>query len=256
VYYLHGSGGMPRDGADSAQRLDKAIRAGRAAPMITVFVNGLRGGTMYCDSRDGKYPLETVIVKDLIPHVDATYRTVVSREGRGVDGFSMGGFGAAHLGFKYPDLFGVVSIRAPALLGPELKQATPSHAWAKLFPAAMGSDLEYFRANDPFTLAAKNAEVLRERSIIRIVCHVEPDNWLAPRCEELHQLLMREMIPHEFHFLANVKSHDRVKVMDTMGDAAYAFYSTAFDRLQQAPAAPTPTAPPAPPRAAAAAGER
>jgi len=58
---------------------------------------------MYCDSRDGKYPLETVIVSDLIPHVDAACRTIAAREGRGLDGFSMGGFGAAHLGFKYPD---------------------------------------------------------------------------------------------------------------------------------------------------------
>jgi len=114
LYYLPASGDTPRrDGEDIARRLDKAIRSSRAAPMIAVFVNGLRGNTMYCDSRDGDYPVETVIIHDLIPHVDATYRTVAAREGRAVEGFSMGGFGAAHLGFKYPDVFGVVSIQAP-----------------------------------------------------------------------------------------------------------------------------------------------
>ena len=94
--------------------------------MIAVFVNGLAGNTMYCDTPDGKYPVESVIMKDLIPHVDATYRTVASREGRAVEGFSMGGFGAAHFGFKYPEVFGVVSIEAPALLGPDVQGHDPA----------------------------------------------------------------------------------------------------------------------------------
>src|SRR3954453_16237671 len=94
-----------------------------------------------------RYPLESVIIKDLIPHVDATYRTVADRGARAIEGFSMGGFGAAHFGFKYPETFGVVSIQAPALLGPELKQPLPSRAWSRLFQVAMGSDLEYFRNN-------------------------------------------------------------------------------------------------------------
>jgi S-formylglutathione hydrolase FrmB len=83
--------------------------------MIVVAVNGLASNTMYSDTHDGQYPLETVIITDLIPHIDATYRTIAAREARGVNGFSMGGFGAAHLGFKYPDVFGVDSIMAPPL---------------------------------------------------------------------------------------------------------------------------------------------
>jgi endo-1,4-beta-xylanase len=231
LYYLPASGGTPRrDGAEIARRLDKAIRARRAAPMIAIFVNGLRGNTMYCDSRDGEYPVETVIVKDLIPHVDATYRTVAAREGRAVEGFSMGGFGAAHLGFKYPKLFGVISIQAPPLLGPELKSPLPARAWSRLFPTAMGGDLEYFRANDPFTLAVKNADALRDGALIRIVCHVEDENCLAPQCEKLHRLLMEPMIPHELYFLSNVKTHSRAKVLDTMGDSEFAFLSSALMR--------------------------
>src|SRR5437016_10583851 len=103
----------------------------------------------------------------------------------------MGGFGAAHFGFKYPEMFGVVSIQAPPLLGPELKQPLPTQAWSKLFPTAMGGDLAYFKENDPFALIAKNADALRDRSMIRIVTHVENENWLAPRCEEMHQLLLK-----------------------------------------------------------------
>src|SRR5438067_1182337 len=226
LYELPASAQTARGGAEVVRRVDQAIRAGRIEPMIVVLVNGLRGGTMYCDTRDGLYPLESVVVNDLLPHIDSTYRTVASRGGRALDGFSMGGFGAAHLGFKFPEHFGVISIMAPPLLGPELKQPLPMRAWSRLFPAAMDSDLEFFRANDPFMLAAKNAATLRERTFIRIVCHVENENWLAPRCEELHQVLMKHEIPHQFCYLSNVKAHNRGQCLDTLGDAAFAFFSS------------------------------
>jgi endo-1,4-beta-xylanase len=237
IYFLHGSRGTPGRAAGTAARYDKAIRAGTIPPVIIVYVNGLRGATMYCDSRDGDYPVESVIIKDLIPHIDATYRTIASRAGRAIDGFSMGGFGAAHFGFKYPELFGVVSIQAPALLGPELTQPTPSRAWSRLFPAAMDGDLDYFRANDPFALVPKNASVLRDRTFIRIICHIETDNWLAPQCQKLHNVLMEHTIPHQFLYLSNVKTHNQGQVMDTLGDAGLMFFGSSFDRLQKTAAA-------------------
>lgn len=231
LYELPASGGTPRrDMPEIVRRVDAAIRGGRIAPMIIVGVNGLRGNTMYCDSRDGRYPLETVILRDLIPHIDATYRTVPSREGRAVNGFSMGGFGAAHLGFKFPETFGVISIMAPPLLGPELKQKLPSQAWSRLFPTAMGGDLNYFRENDPFTLAEKNAAALRDRTVIRIVAHWEEENWLWSQCEKLHQVLVRNLVQHEFYFLTSVKGHNRGQCLSTMGDSAFAFFSSSLVR--------------------------
>ena len=119
LYHLHASGGTPaRDGAEIVERLDKAVRAGRVDPMIMICINGLRGATMYSDSKDGRYPVETVTIKDLIPHVDATYRTLAVREARALEGFSMGGFGAAHFGFKYPEVFAVISIMRRRCWGP------------------------------------------------------------------------------------------------------------------------------------------
>ncbi len=48
---------------------------------------------------------EDYIIKDLIPHVDGTYRTINRREGRAINGLSMGGYGAIMLGLKHPELF-------------------------------------------------------------------------------------------------------------------------------------------------------
>ena len=88
-------------------RIDKEILAGKIPPFIVVLVQGLPS-VRYINAKDGKRPVEDVIVKDLIPHIDATYRTVASREGRAIEGMSMGGYGALRLGFKYPELFGTV----------------------------------------------------------------------------------------------------------------------------------------------------
>src|SRR5437660_324609 len=82
LYDLPASGQTPKSGAEAVRRVNEGIRAARISPMIVVLVNGLRGNTMYSDSRDGKWPVESVIIKDLIPHIDATYRTIAAREGR------------------------------------------------------------------------------------------------------------------------------------------------------------------------------
>ena len=227
LYECPASGGSPRrDTPRVLQAVKRAIQDGRVAPMIIVGVPALAGNTMYCDSRDGEYPLESVIIKDFIPRVDATYRTLASRENRAIDGFSMGGFGAAHLGFKFPEMFGVISIMAPPLVEPELQSPLPARAWHNLFTTAMLNDLDYFRANDPFTLAEKNAAALRDRTFIRIVAHEENEHWLIPQCEKLHQVLLKNSVQHEFCVLSNVKSHSPTRCTDTLGDAAYSFFSS------------------------------
>ena len=90
VYWLHGIGGSQQGVPRMAQRLTRAIEAGKSPPMIVVYVNGMiRSG--YIDV-PGKWPVETVTIKELIPHIDATYRTIATREGRAVEGFCQVGF--------------------------------------------------------------------------------------------------------------------------------------------------------------------
>ncbi len=48
---------------------------------------------------------EDHLIKDLIPYVDAQYRTESSRAGRSIAGLSMGGYGAFTLALRHPDLF-------------------------------------------------------------------------------------------------------------------------------------------------------
>ncbi len=63
----------------------------------------------------GKHNWEDYFIKDLIPHVDANYRTLASRNGRAINGLSMGGYGALVLGLRNPELFISIGSHSGAL---------------------------------------------------------------------------------------------------------------------------------------------
>lgn len=226
VYWLHGSGGGQKGIPSVARRFDAAIAAGKLPPCLVVFVNGLPMG-MYVDWTDGSAPVESMIIKDLLPHIDATCRTVASREGRLLDGFSMGGYGAARLGFKHPELFGAVSMVGAGPLQPDLKstpRASPIKA-DEVLRRAYGGDQANFREASPRRLAERNAKVLREGSLIRIVIG-DRDETFANNLG-FHRHLESLGIPHGWTVIPGV-GHDPDRVLDTLGDANWEFYRKAF----------------------------
>jgi putative tributyrin esterase len=58
---------------------------------------------------------EDHIVKDIIGHVDANYRTIDRREGRALTGLSMGGYGSITMGLRNPELFVSIGSTSGAL---------------------------------------------------------------------------------------------------------------------------------------------
>jgi endo-1,4-beta-xylanase len=225
IYWLHGMGGSQRAGAVGfVPHLETAIKAGHMPPTIVVLVNGMVK-SFYCDSTDGRVPMESVIIKDLIPHVDQTYRTIARREGRVIQGYSMGGFGAAHLGFKYPDLFGTVVIDAGALIDTDSGSPPPAGPLHDVF----GDDLARRRADNPKQLARKNAELLR-RTNVRIGCG-SLDN-LLPRNEELHKLLQELGVEHQFEIVPEV-AHNAILYYKKLGPQGFEFHHKALAGLNK-----------------------
>jgi enterochelin esterase-like enzyme len=108
VYSLHGIGGTPLQRANTyAPTLDQRTAAGLLAPMIWVFPDG-QLDSFYGDAFDGHSQVYSHIIGEIIPYVDDNYRTIPYREGRAMEGFSMGGFGAAMYAAKHPELFSAV----------------------------------------------------------------------------------------------------------------------------------------------------
>jgi enterochelin esterase-like enzyme len=227
IYWLHSLGSTQREGAATfVPRLDAAIRSREAPAAIVVLVNGL-GDSRFCDSYDGKQPVESVIIGDLIPHIDTTYRTVATRAGRAVEGFSMGGFGAAHLGFKYPEVFGAVSVLSGALWDAE-SVATPPRA--RLYGRNFGGKKEYFEENSPWNLVAWNADAIRGRTLVRVVAGDR--DGLSVLSQKYHELLETLHIEHEYSLLPGI-GHDEVGIFRGLEKRMFSFYATAFSQLSQ-----------------------
>jgi endo-1,4-beta-xylanase len=143
---------------------------------------------------------------------------------RAIDGFSMGGFGAAHLGFKYPDLFGSISLMGAAVHRPEfLRDERPD-----IFTDAFGGDLAYCAEESPWTLVRENADRLRDRTMMRLFVG-EKDSRLREKNVELSDLMNELDLAHEHGVVPNA-AHSAAQVIDGMGDAAWTFYRKAFGR--------------------------
>lgn len=106
VYHLHGLNGTHV--GPQLNMVPSAFEAAEAAGLfgkaIIVFPNGY-GNSMWADSHDMLKPAETNFIQELVPYVDANYRTLAEREHRFVQGFSMGGYGAVLYFAKHPTLF-------------------------------------------------------------------------------------------------------------------------------------------------------
>jgi len=217
IYWLHGMGGNQRGGATMfLPHVQEAIKEGVLPPVIVALVNGMVK-SFYCDSSDGQCPMESVIIKDLIPHVDATYRTLAKREGRIIEGYSMGGYGAGHLGFKYPELFGTVVIDAGALIDFDLSNVPKAGPMSGVF----GSDNARRVAEHPMTLARQNADKLRGKTRIRIGCGAR--DGLLPRNQALHELLAQLNIQHEYEVVPDV-AHEAPLYYRKLGTKMFSFH--------------------------------
>jgi S-formylglutathione hydrolase FrmB len=85
---------------------DKEMTDGTVHEMILVNPDAytIYSGSMYSNSpTTGDW--ETYITRDLVNYIDSHYRTIADRDGRGLAGHSMGGYGTLRLAMKYPEVY-------------------------------------------------------------------------------------------------------------------------------------------------------
>jgi hypothetical protein len=92
---------------------DRLFAEGKAPPAIVVYVDAWTayGGSQFVDSPGtGRY--HSYLCDEVVPWVDARYRTLAGPEHRGISGKSSGGFGAMITPMLRPDLFGGLATHA------------------------------------------------------------------------------------------------------------------------------------------------
>jgi len=100
------------------QTIEGAFAKG-AHEMIVVLPDSktVHNGSMYSSSvTTGDF--ENYVARDVVSYIDAHYRTIATRESRGLVGHSMGGYGATRIGVKHADVFGSLYVMSPCCLSP------------------------------------------------------------------------------------------------------------------------------------------
>jgi S-formylglutathione hydrolase FrmB len=133
---------------------DTVFATGQAPPCILVYVDAWTayGGSQFVDSPGtGRY--HSYLCDEVVPWVDARYRTLDAPEHRGVQGKSSGGFGALVTPMLRPDLFAGIGSHAGDSLYehcylPEFAKATRH---LRTYDGDIWTWWDDFRSRTPFT---------------------------------------------------------------------------------------------------------
>lgn len=230
LYFLHGMNGnegeFERRGVAAA--INKMRESGKVGEMIVVAPAGKN--SFYLNAKNGeKY--EDAIIKDLIPYVEKTYRAVGTRDGRAIQGISMGGFGALVLAFKHPDMFSSVTAHCAAVFT-EMPVATGSDQRSQFRARMVGSlfgdpaDEAFYHANNPLDLATSNAAAIKKAGLQIYFDVGEQDRYgFAEPNKEFDARLTKAGVPHKFNLF---QGNHGWEYMISVADNSYGFLWSNF----------------------------
>ncbi|OJJ45900.1 hypothetical protein ASPZODRAFT_17333 [Penicilliopsis zonata CBS 506.65] len=217
LVWLHGGMSRGSQAATAVKMYREAMAKGTMPPTILVAPQGLPVG-WYINSIDHKFPVEDVLIKDLLPHLDATFRT---NGKRGIEGFSMGGYGAAHLGIRYNSLFRGVSSIAPAVL-PSLANEPKERVWD-----TFRGDQSYYDKEHPLFLLREKSEELRTATIRVRLLSGGDDTRLTEAIAKMSAVMNELGVVHYRKDIAGA-GHEYDQILEGLADDAFTFWNDAF----------------------------
>ena len=152
IYMLHGlnwsNERMFEPGSNIQNTFDQAIARGVIRPFIAVAPDYTTQGpgTFFVNSTTaGRF--EDFTVREVVPFVDAHYRTLARRESRAIMGEHMGAFGAFWYAVHHPDVWGTLYALHPVGTGSGLVPMWSRPDWRRVKNAKSFADLD----GDPYT---------------------------------------------------------------------------------------------------------
>lgn len=164
LFHLHGIGGAHNGNQILVvpQSHEAAVRAGLVQELILVFPDGFQD-SFWADSANSAKPAETHLVQELLPFIDNNFRTMTAPGFRIIQGFSMGGFGAAKFATKFPGLFRTCVIYDGAMLSWTQVQQRHAIQAQEIF----NNDSARFEQYSPWAWLTLNGTTLASSSVFR-----------------------------------------------------------------------------------------
>jgi S-formylglutathione hydrolase len=138
--------------------LEKALAGDDMREMIVVMPDAFTKfqGSMYSNSATtGNW--ERYISIELVEAVDSRYRTIAAAKSRGLAGHSMGGYGAARIGMKHPEIFSSIYLLSPCCMAASQSTERATQAMANIHTEADIAKADFFTKATMASAAAWSA---------------------------------------------------------------------------------------------------
>lgn len=195
VYLLNGYQGNHTSWLGTTQPLLPALADKYS--MIMVMPDGR--DSWYWDSPAvPEMKMESFIVKQLVPTIDAKYPTIASPDQRAITGLSMGGQGALWLAMNHPGVFGSVGSTSGGVDITKFPKSWKMDKWL----GAMDANKEEWNSR-----AIVNRAKKLKPGQINIIFDCGKDDFFAAVNDSLHQRLLDLGIPHDYISRPGKHSH-------------------------------------------------
>lgn len=198
LYLLHGAGDDQTGWVQFGEVMhiaDKAVKEGKATPMVIVMPDANTGRRGYVNSPDGNWLYEDFFFSEFIPFIENTYRIKKEKRYRAVAGLSMGGGGSFYYALHRPDLFSA-SCPLSAATGPSKIDEVKSR-YAGPDSKATDTQLQEFYEKYNVVELVKSLPAENIKSV-RWYIDCGDDDFLYEGNSLVHIEMKKREIPHEF----------------------------------------------------------
>lgn len=205
VYLLHGFGDNEKAWYTSLNiKYYVDLYQNEVTPMIYVMPIGYN--TYWTNRYTGNYQYMDMIATELVPTIDALFRTKANKFARAVMGYSMGGYGALILPALNPDVFTISVPLSMSFRTDEQYEEEPQgvfdYQWGPIFGGTgLGGEArltDYFKEHSPFHFFDSPTAQSRFSTLKILLDCGDDEESLSETNDNLHALMRDRQISHEY----------------------------------------------------------
>ena len=186
VYLLHGYSGNYSNWAKKVTDMQQLADANQ---LMIVCPDGNFGSWYFDSPVDLTSMYETHVSKEIPRYIDSLYRTIKSRKGRAIAGFSMGGHGAMFIAFRHAQDFGACGSMSGALMTHKI---TRGYSMKQILGDTLANK-QYYQ-----DLSVYNVIEKYPADSLSIVIDCGISDPIFEMSQQVHEKMLRLNIPHDF----------------------------------------------------------